>query len=52
MFMAWSMQQSLHRLRQAFEDLIKEIGAMGLATLSHDQRLERLEHRVKEMKHG
>lgn len=41
--MAWSVQQSLRRSRQAFDFLVKEIGAM------QDQKIEMLEHRVKEL---
>jgi type II secretory pathway component PulJ len=48
-FMAWSVLQSSLRSRQAFEALVKEIGAMGLATLDLDRRLETLEYRVKEL---
>ena len=48
-FMAWSLQQSLRQSRQAFESLVKEIGAMGLAMLNLDYRLEWLERRVKEL---
>jgi hypothetical protein len=48
-FMGLSVQLSLRRSREAFEALIKEIGAMGLATLKLDQRLETLEYRVKEL---
>ena len=50
-FMAWSLQQSLRQSRQAFESLVKEIGAMGLAMLNLDYRLEWLERRVKELEH-
>ena len=38
-FAAWSLQQPLRQSRQAFEFLVKEIGAMGLAMLNLDYRL-------------
>jgi isopentenyl diphosphate isomerase/L-lactate dehydrogenase-like FMN-dependent dehydrogenase len=47
--MAWSMQLSMRRSREALEALVKQIGEVGLANLNHDQRIERLEHRVEEL---
>ena len=48
-WMAWSMQAALRRSREAFGELVKQLGVMGLAGLDHDRRLERLERRVKEL---
>jgi hypothetical protein len=48
-WMAWGVQSSLRRSREALEALVEQLGAMGLASLDHDQRIERLEHRIKEL---
>jgi hypothetical protein len=48
-WMAWSLRLAMHRSRQSLDSLVKQIGAMGLATLQLDRRLETLEYRVKEL---
>ena len=47
--MAWSLQSSLRHSRQALEALVKQIGAMGLATIDLDRKVESLGQRVKEL---
>ena len=48
-WMAWGMQSSLRRSREAFEALVKQIGTMGLATIALDRKVESLEERIREL---
>jgi hypothetical protein len=48
-WMGWSLRLAMHRSRQSLEALVKQIGALGLATLNVDRRLEKLEERVQEL---
>ena len=46
------VQRSIDRSRKAFEALLIEIGAMGLANLNLDDEVARLKRRVAELESG